>query len=162
VPTFEEFLAANQSYAAAHPSGLAGQPQRGVAIVACMDARIDVYRAFGLEPGQAHVLRNAGGLPTEDVLRSLAISQRALGTRAIAIVHHTRCGMTGFDDAAFRAELAAESGDEPGWDVPGFTDVEAAVRQSVATVRDCRWLPHRDAVQGFVFDVESGLLTRVG
>src|SRR5579875_849615 len=97
----DDLLDANRSYAETFPAGRAGQPGKRLAIVACMDARIDVYRAFGLDVGDAHVLRNAGGIPTDDVLRSLAISQRALGTREVAVVHHTKCGMGGFDDAAF-------------------------------------------------------------
>jgi carbonic anhydrase len=158
---FDEFMTANRAYTANYPADPPGKPRRQVAVVVCMDARIDVYRAFGLQPGDAHVLRNAGGLPTDDVLRSLAISQRALGTREVAVVHHTQCGMGGFDDTAFRAELATETGVEPGWDVPGFVDVEEQVRRSVAVVRDCPWLPHRDAVRGFVFDVATGALSEV-
>ena len=157
----DELLEANRGYQAQHPADPTGRPRRQVAVVTCMDARIDVYRALGLAVGDAHVLRNAGGLVTDDVLRSLAISQRALGTREIAVIHHTQCGMAGFDDAAFRAELAAESGRAPGWDVPGFTDVADQARRSVAAVRDCPWLPERGAVRGFVFDVGAGALTEV-
>lgn len=157
----DELLTANRTYASSFPAGRPRQPRRQLAVVVCMDARIDVFRAFGLDVGDAHVLRNAGGIPTEDVLRSLAISQRALGTREIAVVHHTQCGMTGFDDAAFRSQLEQETGLRPGWDVPGFTDLEAEVRRSVATVRGCPWLPHRDAVRGFVFDVATGALSPV-
>jgi carbonic anhydrase len=123
-----------------------------------MDARIDVLPALGLALGDAHVLRNAGGLVTDDVLRSLAISQRALGTTAVALIHHTRCGMLGFDDAAFRAKLATSAGTPPGWDVPGFEDVHDAVRRATAAVRGCPWLEYREDVRGFVFDVDSGLL----
>jgi carbonic anhydrase len=155
----DEALAANRTYAADFAPQPSGEPRRRVAVLTCMDARIDVLPALGLDLGDAHVLRNAGGLPTEDMLRSLAISQRALGTREIAIIHHTRCGMSGFDDDAFRAQLTAETGAEPTWRVPGFTDAGAEARRSVATVRSCAWLPHRDDVRGFVFDVDSGLLT---
>jgi len=126
-----------------------------------MDARIDVLPALGLQLGDAHVLRNAGGIVTEDVLRSLAISQHALGTTGVALIHHTRCGMSGFDDAGFRSDLATSSGTPPPWDVPGFENVEDAVRVAVQGVRDCPWLPHRDDIRGFVFDVDSGLLTEV-
>jgi carbonic anhydrase len=126
-----------------------------------MDTRLDPLPLLGLEVGQAHVLRNAGGLITPDVLRSLAISQHALGTREIALVHHTECGMAGFDDAAFRAELAAASGTAPDWDVPGFADPHEDVRRSVAVVRECPWLPARDAVRGYVFDVATGALDAV-
>ncbi len=134
---------------------LPAQPRRKLAVVTCMDARIDPLTAFELELGEAHVLRNAGGLVTDDVLRSLAISQRALGTTDVAVMHHTACGMAGFDDAAFRAALADESGVAPTWDVPGFDDVAEQVRRSVEAVRGCPWLPNRDAVRGYVFDVAA-------
>jgi len=127
-----------------------------------MDARLDLLAALGLRIGDAHVLRNAGGLPTDDVLRSLTISQLALGTREIVLTHHTDCGMAGFDDAALRAQLERQSGARPGWDVPGFGDVYAAVRRSVGIVRDCPWIPHRDQVRGFVFVTEEGRLDEVG
>jgi carbonic anhydrase len=134
------------------------RPARGLAVVACMDARLDLFGVFGLAIGDAHVIRNAGGLVTEDVLRSLAISQRRLDTRAVAVVHHTNCGMAGFDDAGFRAELAAGSTLTPGWDVPGFTDIEDQLRRSVDAVRTCPWLPRRDDVRGYVYDVGTNEL----
>jgi carbonic anhydrase len=118
-----------------------------------MDARIDPLAAFELDLGDAHVLRNAGGLITDDLLRSLAISQRALGTTEVAVMHHTSCGMAGFDDIGFRLALTDETGHVPRWDVPGFDDVTEQVRRSVEAVRSCAWLPHRDAVRGYVFDV---------
>ncbi len=161
VTTIDEVLQANVGYPERYPAGRAAAPARALAIVTCMDARIDAFAAFGLAVGDAHVLRNAGGLPTEDALRSLAISQRALGTREVLLVQHTRCGLSGFDDAAFRAQLARETGRAPTWDVPGFDDVVASVRASVATVRACPWLPHRDAVRGAVFDVDAGTVTAV-
>jgi carbonic anhydrase len=126
-----------------------------------MDSRLDLFGALGLDIGDAHLIRNAGGIPTDDALRSLALSQRYLGTREIVIIHHTNCGMDGFDDAAFRAELAAESGEEPPWRVDGFTDLYEDTRRSVRWVRDCGWLPHRDDVRGFVFDVATARLTEV-
>jgi carbonic anhydrase len=125
-----------------------------------MDTRLDLLPALGLQIGEAHVMRNAGGLPTDDVLRSLAISQHKLGTTAVVLLHHTQCGMQGFDDATFRRELST-GGAEPTWDVPGFTDVEAAMRESIRTVRECPWLLHRDDVRGFVFEVETGALREV-
>ena len=134
---------------------LPAPPSRKLAIVTCMDARLDLFAAFDLKLGEAHILRNAGGLVTDDVLRSLAISQRALDTREIAIVHHTRCGMDGFDDISFRLELTSETGAVPTWDVPGFTDLRAQVQRSVDAVRNCAWLPHRDAVTGYIYDVET-------
>jgi carbonic anhydrase len=126
-----------------------------------MDSRLDLFGALGLDIGDAHLIRNAGGIPTDDVLRSLAMSQRSLGTREIVVIHHTQCGMDNFDDDAFRAQLAAETGQEPPWRVEGFTDVAADVRKSVQTVRDCPWLPHREDVRGFVFDVATARLTEV-
>jgi carbonic anhydrase len=126
-----------------------------------MDSRLDLFGALGLDIGDAHLIRNAGGIPTDDVLRSLALSQRSLGTREIVVIHHTQCGMDNFDDDAFRAQLAAETGQEPPWRVEGFTDVAADVRKSVQTVRDCPWLPHREDVRGFVFDVATARLTEV-
>jgi carbonic anhydrase len=126
-----------------------------------MDSRLDLFGALGLEIGDAHLIRNAGGIPTDDALRSLALSQRALGTREIMLIHHTQCGMEGFDDEAFRAELTADSGEEPPWRVPGFTDVYEDTRRSVQTVRECKWLLHRDEVRGFVFDVATAKITEV-
>ena len=134
---------------------LSSQPTRKLAIVTCMDCRIDVLAGFDLALGDAHVLRNAGGLVTDDVLRSLAISQHKLGTTRIAVMHHTNCGMAGFDDVQFRHELA-DTGTTPAWDVPGFSDVEQQVRESVAAIKACPWLPHRDDVRGYVYDVGTG------
>jgi carbonic anhydrase len=148
----------NRSYRGAGPVGK--QPTHHLAVLTCMDTRIDPQRALGLEPGVAHVIRNAGGLVTPDALRSLAISQRALGTREIAVVMHTDCGLHGFDDAGFRSNLAVESGRQPTWDVPGFTDLEVAVHRSVTQIQHCPWL-HTESVRGFVYDVESGQLGEV-
>lgn len=157
----DHLVHANERYAASFPGPRPLRPKLRLAIVACMDSRLDLFGALGLEIGDAHVIRNAGGIPTDDVLRSLALSQRSLGTREVVIIHHTQCGMDGFDDEAFRAELAAESGQTPSWRVAGFTDVYEDMRTSVRTVRECPWLPHRDEVRGFVFDVSTGRLTQV-
>jgi carbonic anhydrase len=157
VSVFDAITTANDRYSRTDRPQLTALPARALAVVTCMDTRIDVLRALGLEVGEAHVLRNAGGIVTDDVLRSLAISQRALGTTAIALIHHTECGMRGFDDRNFRHELSG-SGVVPSWDVPGFEDVEAAVCTAVATVQSCPWLPHRDEVRGYVFDVNTGRL----
>jgi carbonic anhydrase len=159
--TIDDIIAANAAYAQDFAGPQGAEPARHVAVLTCMDARLDPLAAFGLELGAAHVIRNAGGMATDDALRSLAISQRALGTREVAVVHHTRCGMQGFDDEQFRADLERESGARPTWDVPGFTDVEADTARAVRTIRACEWLPHRDAVRGFVYDVTSGRLTEV-
>lgn len=137
-------------------------PRLRLAVVACMDARLDLLDGLGLRLGDAHILRNAGGIPTDDVLRSLAISQRELGTREIAVIHHTKCGMDGFDDDAFRYRLISETSHFPTWRVPGFTDLRADVRRSVATVQKCAFLPYRDEVRGFVLDVATGRLEEVG
>ena len=157
----DHLLHANANYVGTFPGGRPKQPKLQLTVIECMDSRLDTFAALGLQIGDAHIIRNGGGLITDDVLRSLAISQRALGTRAVMIMHHTDCGMHGFDDTAFRAELAAESGQEPTWDVPGFTDIEGKVRESIAAVRNCGWILHRDDVRGFVYDVQTGKITEV-
>lgn len=157
----DHLLHENANYAATFPGPRPLRPKLRTTVVACMDSRIDLFGALGLEIGDAHVIRNAGGLPTDDVLRSLALSQRAMGTREVVLIHHTGCGMQNFDDAAFRAELFRESGVEPPWDVPGFADIRARLRESLTTVRECRWIPHRDDVRGFVFDIATARLDEV-
>jgi carbonic anhydrase len=157
----DHLLHANRTYAASFPGPRPLRPKLRMAVIACMDSRLDLFGALGLDIGDAHLIRNAGGLPTDDVLRSLALSQRYLGTREVVLIHHTECGMQDFDDKAFRAELAAESGDEPPWDVPGFTDLYDTMRQSVATVRGCRWIPYREDVRGFIFDVATARIEEV-
>ena len=152
----------NERYAEIFPGPRPLRPRLRLAIVACMDSRLDLFGAMGLDVGDAHLIRNAGGMVTDDVLRSLAISQRRLGTREIVVIHHTDCGMFGFDDDQFRAELTAETGDAPPWRVPGFTDLAADVRESIARVRSCGWLPIRDDVRGFLFDVSTARLSEVG
>ena len=134
-----------------------GPPRLGVAILTCMDARIDPARMFGLVPGDAHVLRNAGGVVTDDVLRSLLLSQRFLGSEGGHGIHHTRCGALDLSDDRVKAELEAEVGMRPSFALEGFSDLDADVRQSVARIRHCPFLPHRDAVRGFVLDVDDGL-----
>jgi carbonic anhydrase len=162
VALVDELMQANGRYAAAYVGPAGKRPARALCVIACMDTRLELLPALGLATGEAHVLRNGGGLITEDVLRSLAISQRHLGTTAVLVVHHTDCGMLGFDDAAFRAELAAETGRTPSWDVPGFTDIEGQVHRSVESLRACAWLPHRDQVSGAVYHVETGRITPIG
>jgi carbonic anhydrase len=157
----DHLVHANLGYAAAFPGARPVRPKLRLAILACMDSRLDLFGALGLDVGDAHLIRNAGGIPTDDALRSLAISQRALGTREVVVIHHTECGMDSFDDAAFRHQLTAEAGRTPPWDVPGFTDLYEDARRSVQIVRDCPWLPHRDDVRGFVFDVTTAKLTEV-
>ncbi|HTZ42502.1 MAG TPA: carbonic anhydrase [Jatrophihabitans sp.] len=154
-------LTANADYVGSFPGARPVQPALRLAVLACMDSRLALFPALGLQIGDAHLIRNAGALATPDTLRSLSISQRKLGTREIAVIGHTDCGMLNFDDDAYRAELQAESGQRPDWDVPGFSDVAASVAGSVARVRACGWLPHRDSVRGFVFDVGTAQLTEV-
>jgi carbonic anhydrase len=157
----DHLVHANQGYSASFPGPRPLRPRLRLAVVACMDSRLDLFGALGLDIGDAHLIRNAGGIPTDDVLRSLALSQRSLGTREVVIIHHTECGMDGFDDEAFRRELTIQSGVPPTWRVAGFSDVYEDMRSSVRTVRECPWLPHRDDVRGFVFDVATGTLNEV-
>lgn len=158
----DELLAAAERYASTFDKGdLPLPPARHVAVVACMDARLNVYGLFGLQEGDAHVIRNAGGVVTQDELRSLAISQRLLGTTEIVLVHHTDCGMLTFTDDAFRSQIEAETGIRPTWAAEAFTDVEADVRQNLARVRAEASIPHRDAVRGFVYDVTKGSVHEV-
>jgi carbonic anhydrase len=136
-------------------------PAKHVTIVTCMDSRIDNFRIFGLDSGEAHILRNAGGLVTEDVLRSLVLSQRLLRTREVILMHHTNCGLHGTDEPALRAEIAAETGQEPPYAFGAFSDIDEAVRTAITRVREHPFLPHRDRVRGFVYDVETGHLREV-
>ena len=136
-------------------------PSRQVAVVACMDARLDVYGILGLGAGEAHVIRNAGGVVTDDEIRSLAISQRLLGTREIVLIHHTDCGMLTFTDDAFKQSIQDETGIKPEWAAESFTDLDVDVRQSIARIKASPFVPHTDAIRGFVFDVATGLLHEV-
>ena len=137
------------------------RPRRQVAVVACMDSRIDLFALLGLAVGDAHVIRNAGGIITDDTIRSLAISQRFLGTREIVLVHHTKCGLQGLDDEQVAADLEAETGQRPGWRAGGFTDPAEDVRRSIAAVRADPFIAAKESVRGFVFDVETGALEEV-
>jgi carbonic anhydrase len=137
------------------------RPARALAIVTCMDSRLNVFAALGLAEGDAHVLRNAGGVITDDMIRSLAISQRLLGTREVMLIHHTDCGMQRLSDDGFRAELQADTGEAPSFAIESFTDLDAAVRQSILRVRRSVFLPHRDRVRGFVYDVDTHRLREV-
>jgi carbonic anhydrase len=132
-----------------------------VAALACMDARLDVHDLLGLEEGDAHVIRNAGGVATDDAIRSLAISQRLLGTREIVLIHHTDCGMLTFADDEFKAAIQQETGLKPAWAAEAFSDLDADVRQSIGRIKASPFIPHTDQVRGFVFDVASGALTEV-
>jgi carbonic anhydrase len=136
-------------------------PSKHVALVTCMDSRLDMFRIFGLDSGEAHILRNAGGLVTEDMLRSLVLSQRLLQTRDVVLVHHTNCGLHGTDEGALRAQIAAETGRELPYAFGTFTDLDEAVRTAIRRVRDHPFLPHRDNVRGFVYEVETGHLREI-
>ena len=145
----------------AQDGGLEARPARGVAVVCCMDARIDVYSLLGLRTGEAHVIRNAGGLVTEDAIRSLAISQRFLGTREVVLIHHTNCGLQGLDDEKLASELEAETGTRPTWRAGGFSDPADDVRRSIAALRADPFIALKDSIRGFVFDVKTGGLEEV-
>ena len=157
----DELLANNQRYADGFTGPLPMPPAKGVAVVACMDARLNTYALLGLEEGQAHVIRNAGGVITDDEIRSLAISQRLLGTREIILIHHTDCGMLTFTDDDFKAAIQAETGIKPAWSAEAFDDLDADVRQSIARIKASPFVPHKDSVRGFVFDVATGKLSEV-
>lgn len=158
----DELVPNNRAFAKRFDRGhLDLRPSRRLAIVTCMDSRIDVFAALGLGDGEAHVLRNAGGVITDDVIRSLAISQRRLGTEEIMLIHHTDCGMQSITDDGFRAELQGATGMAPAFAIESFADVDANVRQSILRVRRSLFLPHRDRVRGFVYDVDSGRLREV-
>ncbi|WP_328678773.1 carbonic anhydrase [Streptomyces sp. NBC_00322] len=157
----DRLVEANLRYAAGFQDpGMDARPVLRVAVVACMDARIDLHDALGLELGDCHTIRNAGGVVTDDVIRSLTISQRALGTRSVILIHHTNCGLESLTED-FRHELEDEVGQRPPWAVEAFRDVDQDVRQSMQRVRTSPFLPHTDDVRGFVFDVTSGLLREI-
>ena len=158
----DDLLENNRAFVARLGHGhLDVHPSLQLAIVTCMDSRLDVFSALGLEDGQAHILRNAGGVITDDVIRSLAISQRRLGTKEVTLIHHTDCGLELITDDGFRAELQEATGMSPSFAIESFTDVDEDVRQSIARVRHSPFLLHRDRVRGFVYDVDTGALREV-
>ncbi|WP_131766255.1 beta-class carbonic anhydrase [Candidatus Protofrankia californiensis] len=157
----DEYLTNNAAYAQTFTGPLPLPPSRHIAVVACMDARLNVYAILGLNEGEAHVIRNAGGVVTAGEIRSLAISQRLLGTREIILIHHTDCGMLTFTDDGFKRAIQDETGIKPEWAAESFTDLDEDVRQSIARIKASPFIPHRDAVRGFVFDVATGLLREV-
>jgi len=157
----DRLVEANGRYAEAFTDpGMDARPVLRVAVVACMDARLDLHAALGLELGDCHTIRNAGGVVTDDVIRSLTISQRKLGTRSIVLIHHTGCGMESITED-FRTELEEEVGQRPAWAAEAFADVDQDVRQSMQRVRTSPFLQHTDDVRGFVFDVKTGLLREI-
>ena len=157
----DELLDNNAHYAASFCGPLPLPPASRLAVVACMDARLNVYAILGLGDGQAHVIRNAGGAVTEDTIRSLAISQRLLGTTEIILIHHTECGMLTFSDEEFKRSIERDTGIRPGWAAEAFPDLERDVRQSIARIKASPFVPRTDAVRGFVFDVATGKLNEV-
>jgi carbonic anhydrase len=162
VSSTDEFLANNENYVASFDKGdLPLPPAKKVAVIACMDARLSVYGMLGLTEGDAHVIRNAGGVVTDDEIRSLAISQRLLGTEEIILIHHTDCGMLTFTDDEFKAAIEKDTGIKPAWAAEAFPDLDADVRQSIARIKASPFIPHTDSVRGFVYEVESGRLREV-
>lgn len=157
----DELLKNNEAYAASFAGPLPLPPAKQIAIVACMDARIDVYRVLGLQEGEAHVIRNAGGVITEDEIRSLAISQRLLGTKEIVLIHHTDCGMLTFTDDGFKSSIEEETGIRPPWAAEAFPDEAADVVQSIRRIVASPFIPLTESVRGFVFDVATGKLNEV-
>jgi carbonic anhydrase len=158
----DDLLRNNEAYAETFDKGdLPLPPGKGVAVVACMDARLNVYGILGLREGDAHVISNAGGVITDDEIRSLAISQRLLGTREIILIHHTDCGMLTFSDDELKQEIHEDVGVKPHFPMESFSDLEEDVRQSMARIQASPFIPHKDAVRGFVYEVETGRLREV-
>jgi carbonic anhydrase len=159
--TTDDLLANNDAYAEGFDKGdLPLPPGRKIAVLACMDARLDPARVLGLEEGDAHVIRNAGGVVGEDAIRSLAISQHLLGTEEIIVIHHTDCGMLTFSDEQFAAQLRDQTGKEPDWDARAFADLDIDVRDALRRIRESPFIPHKN-VRGFIYEVESGRLREV-
>jgi carbonic anhydrase len=162
VSTTDDLLKNNESFAQSFDKGdLPLPPARKIAIVACMDARLNPYPILGLELGDAHVIRNAGGVITDDEIRSLAISQHLLGTEEIMLIHHTDCGMLTFNDQEFAGKLEGETGQRPQWDARSFGDLDQDVRDSIKRIKESPFIPRTDSVRGFVYAVETGELREV-
>ena len=160
--TTDDLLRNAEEYAASFDKGdLPLPPAKGVAVVACIDARLDVHAILGLAPGDAHVIRNAGGVVTDDEIRSLAISQRLLGTEEIILIHHTDCGMLTFTDDAFKRSIQDETGVKPEWAAESFPDLDEDVKQSIGRIKASPFVPKKDAIRGFVYAVETGKLREV-
>jgi carbonic anhydrase len=155
------YLQKNAAYAEQFSGPLPLPPSAHLAVVACMDARLNVYAILGLGDGEAHVIRNAGGVVTDDEIRSLAISQRLLGTTEIILIHHTDCGMLTFTDDQFKGAIQAETGIKPAWSAEAFADLDEDVRQSIARIKASPFIPNQDQIRGFVFDVATGRLNEV-
>lgn len=160
-PAIDELIANAVAREADFEGPRAVIPSKHITIVTCMDSRIDTFRIFGLDSGEAHILRNAGGLVTDDMLRSLVLSQRLLQTREVILMHHTNCGLHGTDESALRAAIVADTGQSPPYAFGAFDDIDEAVRRAIVRVREHPFLPHRDAVRGFVYEVETGHLREI-
>jgi carbonic anhydrase len=162
VSVTDELLRNNAEFASSFKQGdLPMPPGKGLAVVACMDARLNVYALLGLEEGQAHVIRNAGGIVSDDALRSLVISQRLLGTSEIILIHHTDCGMLTFTDDQVKADIEADTGLRPHFALEAFSDLERDIRQSIARIKASPFVPNKDSVRGFIYDVHTGQLQEV-
>ena len=157
----DQYLKNNEEYAAGFTGPLPLPPSKHVAVLACMDARLDVYRALGIQEGESHVIRNAGGVVTDDEIRSLAISQRLLGTTEIILIHHTDCGMLTFTDDDFKKSIQDEVGIKPAWSAEAFSDLDEDVRQSLRRIRSSPFITATTSLRGFVFDVATGKLAEV-
>ncbi|MDQ3327675.1 MAG: carbonic anhydrase [Chloroflexota bacterium] len=158
----DELLNNNQAYAGTFDKGaLPMPPGKQIAVLACMDARLNVYGMLGIAEGDAHVIRNAGGVATDDAIRSLVISQRLLGTREIVLIHHTDCGMLTFRDDELREAIREDVGFKPHFALESFGDLEAAVRESIARIKASPFVPHKESIRGFVYDVASGKLNEI-
>lgn len=162
IPTIDAVVEANAEYAAGFSDAdLQVAPTRQMCVVACMDSRMDIFQILGLGNGEAHIIRNAGGVITDDVIRSLCLSQRFLGTQEIVLLHHTDCGLSKVDEGEFREELAAELGVKPWWSLEAFTDPDEDVRQSIHRIQMTPFVKHKEHVRGFVYEVETGRLREV-
>ena len=158
----DELIERNREFARRRTRrGSSGTPARRLAIVTCMDARIDVYAVLGLSEGDAHVLRNAGATITDDVIRSLSLSQHYLGTDSVVVIGHTNCAMLDLDDVRTRADLAAKTGGAPAFEIGAFSDLDAQLRNSMSRLRSSRMLRHKGSVHAFVYDVETGLVREI-
>lgn len=157
----DQYLENNKKYAERFSGPLPLPPKNQIAVLACMDARLNVHAALGIAEGESHVIRNAGGVVTDDEIRSLSISQRLLGTKEIILIHHTDCGMLTFTDDSFKKTIQEEIGLKPEWAAEAFDDLEVDVRQSIARIKQSPFIPHTDNVRGFIFDVSTGLLNEV-
>ena len=159
----DELIRNNENYARSFNKGdLAMPPSRRVAVLACMDARLDTHKILGLEEGEAHVIRNAGGVATDDAIRSLVISQRLLGTQEIILIHHTDCGMLTFKDDDVKGKIESEVGIRPAFALEAFATPEGDVKQSIARIQASPFIPNKSSVRGFVYDVKTGRLNEVG